>query len=178
MDNNQKSKKLIIFILFIIAVIGVYIIVKYNPNQSKSDLKYTFKPSTAQNKTNSFTHLTNIDSIKEITYDTIKKITQKPVLSITNRLKNKKQLKLDTIINKDTINIEYNTDSILKLNISFYKDTVLNINKNEREIKTINLHPIELNQLEIQEIKSYEKSFIENIEYYLFVVLIGYIVLK
>lgn len=145
-------------------VIGGIIFIRF---YNTIDTKNKISSINNLSKINTFSHITKVDSIEEITFDTIIKSIPKSQIKLTKNITNKKLFTLDTILNKDTIKIELHSDSILKLNISFYSDTFQIINKNTREIKLIELTPIR--------IENNENTLLEDIEYYIGILGIGII---
>ncbi len=142
-------------ILIIFAIILIYFAF-IKPNQQ------TIIPKNPNLK------IANIDTLTEVVRDTIYKEISKKNKELKQKILPNKSFIIDTILNLDTIKINYNLqDSIFKLNILYYKDTIPIISTKTREIKIIELSSIIVNN---------EKSIWEDIEYYLGFIGLGVII--
>ena len=148
----KKYANLILIIISIILIYFTFI----RPNQQ------TIIPKNPNLK------IAKIDSITEVIYDTIYKDITPRNKELKQKILPNKSFIIDTILNLDTINIQYNLeDSIFKLNISYYKDTIPIISTKTREIKIIELAPIIIDK---------EKTFWQDIEYFLGCIGLGVII--
>lgn len=148
-------KKYTTLILIIFAIILIYFAF-IKPNQQRIIPK------------NPNLKIANIDTLSEVVRDTIYKEISKKNKELKQKILPNKSFIIDTILNLDTIKIYYNLqDSIFKLNILYYKDTIPIINTKTREIKIIELSPI---------IENKEKSIWQDIEYYLGFIGLGVII--
>lgn len=130
MNNNKYL--VIIIILTIIIFFNLY--QSYNQgNNQNNQYQANIQRDTIIKK----------DTILSVKYDTIiknipyknKQYSLNPSKTIA---KNKIEVKLDTIINNDTISINYKEiDNLLKLEINYPKDTFRIINKESIEIRKI-----------------------------------------
>jgi hypothetical protein len=148
-------KKYTTLILIIFAIILIYFTF-IKPNQQRIIPK------------NPNLKIANIDTLSEVVRDTIYKEISKKNKELKQKILPNKSFIIDTILNLDTIKINYNLqDSIFKLNISYHKDTIPIISTKTREIKLIELSPI---------IENKEKSIWQDIEYYMGCVGLGVII--
>ncbi|MFY8162372.1 MAG: hypothetical protein ACOVNU_13645 [Candidatus Kapaibacteriota bacterium] len=148
-------KKYTTLILIIFAIILIYFTLNNDNNQINL-------PNNPNQK------IAKIDSITEVIYDTIYKDITPRNKELKQKILPNKSFIIDTILNLDTIKINYNLqDSIFKLNISYHKDTIPIISTKTREIKLIELSPI---------IENKEKSIWQDIEYYMGCVGLGVII--
>ena len=139
-------KKYIVYLLLIVIIILIY----FSLNNSSQQTIIHKNPNLK---------IAKIDTITEVIYDTIyKEITHKNK-ELKQKILPNKSFIIDTIINLDTVKINYNfQDSVFKINILYHKDSNPIISTKSREIKLIELSPIEVNN---------ENNFIDYIEYFL-----------
>jgi|GEM_PF-4109989 len=138
-ENNYKYYITTLIITLILTCILIYNL--YQNYQKANDNKYI---TNNQTKT-----IIKKDTILFVKYDTIIKSipykNKKYFITPTKTKENNKiNLKMDSIINNDTISIEYKEiDNLLKLDINYYQDTFRVINKETMEIREIEVKTTE-----------------------------------